>query len=89
MILPIAIITDFPPTKHYKHVIKQIEDGYIATLNPQLNSMNAKHRLQQDRSSNAFTTDGPTGFQTHIRGMWGLIVDVVQGVLTSDRTPVG
>merc|ERR1712127_409268 len=45
MILPIAIITDFPPTKHYRHVIKQIEDGYIATLNPQLNSMNAKHRL--------------------------------------------
>ena len=46
-------------------------------------------QLQQDRSSNGFTTDGPTGFHTHIRGMWGLIVDVVQGVLTSDRTPVG
>ena len=45
MILPIAIVTDFPPTKHYRHLIKQIEDGYIATLNPQLNSMNAKHRL--------------------------------------------
>ena len=45
--------------------------------------------VQQDRPSNRFTTDGPTDFHTHIRGMWGLIVDVAQGVLTSDRTPVG